>query len=149
MAGIDAALKKRNKQIILQANPLFDELNSAWDKIEKFFRTQGILQSAYYSYDVAVVWPNQNESQQVGEFLIGIQKLKGKWHICHGVLEYRDGEISGWTPVAECSTELRIELLDHVDKLFERLVEANEKYVPEIEQAVAKSQSVLKDLGIS
>lgn len=149
MAGIDAALKKRNKQTILQANPLFDELNSAWEKIEKFFRTQGILQSAFFPYGVETRWYNQAESEVVGEYLIGIQKVKGKWHVCYGTRDLSDYEISDWTPIAECSTELRIELLNHVDKLFEKLVEANEKFVPEIEQAVAKSQAVLKDLGIS
>ena len=45
--------------------------------------------------------------------------------------------------------EIRIELLEHVPKLFEALVVANEKYIPTLEKAVEKSNEVLKNLGIS
>jgi hypothetical protein len=149
MAIGDSALRNRNKEIIQKATPLFDQLNESWEKIESFFRAQGILQSCYISYDQFGDWPQPDQFNAYGEELLGIEKHKGKWRICFAQLDYGSGEISGWTPVTEGSTEIRILLLDHVGKLFEMLVESNEKFVPEIEQAVAKSHSVLKALGIS
>lgn len=147
MANIDAALKKRNQESISVVTPLFDELNQAWEKIENFFRSQGILQPAHFAY--AKVYEFDHAQEPIGENLIAIEKLGGKWRICHGYFHYPAAEYGDWTPISECSVDRRVLLLDHVASLFESLVESNEKYVPEIEKAVAKSQSVLKSLGIS
>ena len=149
MAKVDAALKKRNHEALSEVAPLFDQLNAAWEKIEDFFRSQGILAPTYISYAPLECWHNSVEPETVGELVLGIEKIKGKWRICHSAYDYRQGEVGTWTPVSDCSTELRTELLDHVGKLFEKLVESNEKYVPEVQKAVAKSAAVLKELGIT
>lgn len=146
MSKLDAALVQRNKQAIEAASPLFDELNKSWDQIEKFLRKQGILHEVEHQIGTL-------DDLQYGAYasrLIGIQKRKGEWRVCYGVVHFQDpDEDAGWIPVTECTTDLRIELLEHVAGLFEELVKSNEKFVPEMEKAVAKSHSVLADLGIA
>lgn len=148
MAKIDAALIERNRMALKQVSPLFDQLNDSWAKIEDFFRRQGILQSAEHSYGELKHWHNPAESEVYGEKLIGVQKIKGKWRICYGEFHHQHGD-SDWTPVSDCNVDVRTEMLNHVGKLFEVLVDANEKYVPELEQAVVKSHSVLDELGLA
>jgi len=149
MAKFDAALAKRNREALQDASPLFDQINEAWDKIERFFRKQGILRAVSYPYQSLYEW-NGNEEVEIGNHLLGIQKHKGKWRVCYGV-EYDRApppfEVS-WTPVTACGASLRIELFDHVAGLFERLVKSNEDYIPEMEQALEKWHEVLSDLEV-
>ena len=146
MSKLDAALLQRNKKTMQTVSPLFDELNKTWEEIEKFFRQQGILRDVLHGFGTL-------EDERYGpqaDLLIGIQKQRGEWRICYGTYYYNNPEdVTNWTPVTECSTEVRIELLDHVNDLFEKLVKRNEEFIPELEQAVAKSHSVLEDLGIA
>ena len=44
--------------------------------------------------------------------------------------------------------ETRTELLEYVPKLFEAVVNENEKFIPVLEAAVQKSNDVLRSLGI-
>ena len=80
-----------------------------------------------------------------GEEVIGVRKLGGVWRICWGMLDYRDGEID-WTPVADCSIARRIELLDQVGPLQEKIVESNQQFIGKIQNAVEKSKSIAEDL---
>ena len=147
MAKADSALSTRNEAAVKAANPLFGELNNTWEKIEDFFRKQGVLRPVE-----TTLWTFTMEmsphAEDVGEYQIGIQKFKGKWRICFGTCYYQNPG-TDWQPITECPTDRRIELLDYVDRLYEALVKSNETYVPELEEAVQKSKKILCDLEIS
>ena len=147
MPKFDAALIKRNQKALKQAAPLFDRINHAWDEIEDFFRKQGVLRPASFTYRN---WSESNgQGEWGGQRLLGVEKVKGKWRICHGDL-YDNGPLDvSWMPMAECGIELRIEMLEYVGELFAVMVKSNEEYIAEIEQAVALSDEVLANLGLS
>jgi hypothetical protein len=145
MSKVDPALIQRNREVMKSVAPLFDELNKAWEKVELFMRKQGILREVtHFVYHLE----DANE-QPYAEACLTLKKWKGEWRICYEVSLYNDptGKVE-CVPVLDCSTELRVELLDYVAGLFAKLVESNEAYVPELEQAVAKSHSVLESLGL-
>lgn len=147
MAKLDAALSARNAEALQRVNPLFDEINQSWARIESHFQKQGILREVEHRVDTETVWTG-NDYEPVGEISIGVQKRRGKWRICYGFMPFHGpGEVE-WTPITDCQIQTRIEFLEHVSKLFEKLVESNESYVPEVEKAVARSKEVLAELGI-
>ncbi len=114
MSKLDDALIQRNKEAMQQASPLFDELNKAWTKIEVFFRKQGILRDACLSIGSIEQWTPGGPEDVAGR-LIGVVKVSGKWRVCYGIEHYHHpGDEINWTPVADCGTELRMELLEHV-----------------------------------
>lgn len=143
-------LEERNSTTIDRAEPMFAQVNSNWEKVESYLKAKGVLHSVEHSFGQLEKWLDPGTCDTFGDRLIGIQRVKGKWRVCYGTFYYCDpnGE-TDWTPITECSMEIRIELLEHVPKLFEALVVANEKYIPTLEKAVEKSNEVLKNLGIS
>lgn len=145
MSSFDPALIQRNKAAIKQASPLLDQLSGTWDKIEKFFQSQGILRGACVGYQT--VYQDPHEECPIAERLLGIQKVKGAWRICTGSEHYNYPEDGcDWKPIGEASTQLRIDLLEHVHPLFAAMVKSNEEYIKEIEKAAEKSRKVLSDL---
>ena len=145
MSKLDDALVKRNQEAMKAVSPLFDELNKTWEKIEQFFRKQGILRDV----ELALKPLEDVQYGPYADTLIGIQKRRGEWRICYGISHYNNpNQETDWTAIPECSTELRVELLDHVKDLFAELVKTNEEFIPELEQAVAKSHNVLEELGL-
>ncbi|QEG39386.1 hypothetical protein UC8_13630 [Roseimaritima ulvae] len=148
MPSFDPAFLERNKAAIKQASPLLDQISQAWDEIEEFFKSQGILRGTWLCFDS--IFSGAHAQPPIGEELIGIQKIKGAWRICIGELIYADPEDDpNWKPIGEAPTHLRISLLDHVHPLFEELVRSNEEYVKDIEIAAKKSQAVLTDLNLA
>ena len=140
------ALEIRNKSITERANPLFEQINSNWEKVENYLRSKGIFRPASYTFGYLDNWQEQVRD---GERQIGIQRAKGKWRICYGTMYYKSpGAETSWTPVTECDMETRTELLEYVPKLFEAVVNENEKFIPVLEAAVQKSNDVLRSLGI-
>lgn len=139
----DGAFAQRNKAALKAVSPLFEDLNKSWERIEEFFRKQGILRSVQIPY----ASDEDGYGQPVAEYLIGLQKRRGEWRICYGEFWYANptGE-ADWTPITEAGIEVRVKLLNHVTELFATLVKSNEEFVPELEQAVAMSHAVLEEL---
>ncbi len=148
MSSFDPALIERNKAAIKQASPLLDQISKTWENIEKFFQSQGILRGACTGYQT--IYQDPYGECPIGEHLLGIQKLKGAWRICVGMEHYNHPEDEfNWKPIGEASTQLRIELLEHVHSLFAAMVKSNEDYIKDIEEAAKKSQKVLSELQIA
>ena len=149
MPKVGVALSVRNQKAVNQAGPLLDEISESWRKIEDHFKNSGILRGVTLKAWDMLSSPETGESF-IGIAFIGVQKVKGSWHVCFGT--WTDGcpedEIV-WLPVGECSSELRIDLLDHVEKLHEELVESNETYVASIQAAADKAVRVVEKLDPS
>lgn len=141
MPKLNAALIERNAAIIAQANPLYEQINQNWEKVEAFLKARGVLAPVSYWYD-------HDENGQ--EFAIGIHKMSGKWRVCAGYSHHSDpNEEETWTPISDVGIELRVALLDQIPALFGKLVESNENAVKALEEAAKKSSETLKALGIS
>lgn len=148
MVAIDPALVKRNQSILASASPLFEKLNQAWGEIDDFFRRNGVLVGCFvpvgYYYE-----DDRHDMQPIGEYVLGIQKIKGSWRVCYGTFDYRHASEISWTPVTECPIQERMDLLESVALLFGKVVETNEKYLEEIDAAVRKSDQVLAELNVT
>ena len=143
-----ATLADRNRKAIEKASPLLDKISESWASIEQFFLKNGIL--CRTSIAVGKIYDDSPGMKEVGEYYLGIVKVKGKWRICHGDMEHRNAHMGiDWTPISDSPNSIRIEMLDKVDELFTQLVKSNEDQLTRIQTAAIKSQSILANLEIA
>lgn len=147
MPTSDSALIARNEAAMNEASPLLDKLSKTWDKIEGFFRKSGILREVSISF--APLHDQNTGGGIYGERLISLQKFGGSWKVCYGEVYYQHDEVISWKPVGESPADIRIELLEHVNRLFEALVKSNEEYVAEIRAATQKAEEIKVNLDLA
>lgn len=141
MPKLPPALIERNASLVAEANPLYDQINQNWEKIEAFLKSSGVLAPVAFWYG------NDGGNEQ---YAIGIQKLSGKWRVCTGYSNVQDPEDREyWTPISDTSLDERVAMLDYIPPLFNKLVESNAAAVVKLAEAVKKSSDALKTLGIS
>ncbi len=139
MPKVPNPLDVRNKAAIEKATPLYDRINSVWEKTEEFLRSKGILAPVEFCYG----------GEEYGEYYLGLQKIGGKWRICHGFFHYNSqDQQTDWSVITDTPIELRVELLKHVQDLFEALVKSNEAVVPKLEKAAQEAEETLRKLGL-
>lgn len=139
----ELSVRVRNKRTLKEAGPLLDKLSLDWETIEKALASEGILRECHAGYRTYQTHPQEPE---VGEYVIGVRKLGGDWRVGYAFLDYRDGELDNWTAIKDAPIAIRIELLDHVALLRERIAKSNEDFVTEIRDALEKSKAVAESL---
>lgn len=132
------ALDQRNQVAIAKASPLYDRINSVWEKAEDFFRSQGILAPVSYCYT------GDHNSEQY----LGLQKMSGKWRLCHGYFNNSDPDGTEWKLITDEPIERRVSLLKYIAELYEKLVESNEAVIPKLENAAEEAEKTLLSLGL-
>ncbi|HTU19587.1 MAG TPA: hypothetical protein VMG10_16115 [Gemmataceae bacterium] len=122
----------------------YDKLNALWLKAEEQLTHLHIPRPAeciYRDYE-----PDYREPEfRIAECL-GLQKIKGKWRICYG--EYAllsEPGPSDWTPITDCSAEIREEAAKHFPKLHKAVVESAEKFIPKVDSAIQHLAEALGD----
>ena len=128
------SLEQRNAKAINDAAPLYERINNAWAKAEEYIRDIGVLAPVEFCYD-------EDEVQA-----FGVQKRKGKWRICVG--EYDNNDNVEWTPISDCSLDLRVTMMAHVPSLIEKVVEENELAVPSLQKVAEHLEASLKRFNI-
>lgn len=147
MSEIEAALIERNRTAIGKAGPLFEKLNGSWERIEAFFRKQGILRptqiTVEYLYDARHNPPNE----AYGGSLLGIERINGAWRVCVGNehYDYPDDSVN-WIPISDAPTDVRLRMLEKIPDLFAKLTKSNEEYLSEIERGVVRAESIVTQL---
>jgi len=140
MPKLDAALIKRNAAAIAQANPLYELVNKNWEKVEDFFRNQGVLAPV-------TAWLETSEGGL--ESGLGISKSGGQWRVHVVTSHINDPEqVEHWALICDAPIATRVAMLQHVPKLFDKLVESNEKAVADLADAAKKSSEAFQALGI-
>ena len=113
----------------------YDELNEKWLKAEEQLTELHIPRGVGYCYRS---WDDGDEYEPNGyesHLSLGLQKVNGKWRICHGY--YTDvSPDTRWTPITECSAEIRVEAARYFGKLREAVVESAEKFIPKVDEAI-------------
>jgi hypothetical protein len=125
----------------------YDALNALWLKAEEEITKLHIPHDVRYAYDGHD--PSEfgpNEGKEYYWVCLGVQKIKGKWRVCHGAYyEACDGRDScpDWIPIIECSAEIRVEAAEHWPALRQAVVEAAEKFIPRVDEAIANLEKAL------
>jgi hypothetical protein len=112
----------------------FDHLNQMILVTEELFRSLKCPVTAYHHYN----FPSQEEGNTAYCEVIGFGKVKDKWRIVHAYdCEANDGVPFDLQPLSDCPVEIRVRAATEIPKLYERIVEQKEKFVPAVEDAVA------------
>jgi len=113
----------------------YDQLNALWLKAEERLTKYHIPRSVEHIYRECLIDERDPGSGPVWDCL-GLQKVKGKWRICWGSYCYSDPEPSVWTPITECSAEIRVGAAMHLPGLEEAVVKSAETFIPRVDGAI-------------
>lgn len=121
----------------------YDELNALWTQAEEQITKLHIpcgVECFYYS------WADDPQTDyENNHFVLGIQKIGGKWRICHGYCCDSGGqEVSDWTAITECSAETRVRAAPHLSKLREEVVMTAERFIPRVDKAINELRESMK-----
>lgn len=143
MATLEARAKNARQSLFQR----YDQLNALWEKAEEQITKFHIPRPVCYEYEALCAFQYGEEEPYEG-CCLGVQKVKGKWRICHGTYYYcappGDDE-PDWKPIIECSAEVRASAVEHLEGLREKVVESAEKFVPVVEEAIEKLRRFVKD----
>lgn len=121
----------------------YDQLNALWTQGEEQLTRMHIPHSVSYDYSK---W--MSEDGPYYEYAaIALVKIAGKWRICYGTFDDINPDRAVWTPIVECSAEVRIDAAKHLPKLREAVVEAAERFIPKVDKAIAELQAALSSEG--
>jgi hypothetical protein len=125
----------------------YDQLNDLWLRAEKELAKFHIPRSAEFRYQC------YDDHGYPGELLneyLGVRKIKGRWRICLGSYTRRtladddpDGVNDNWTPITDCSAEIRVWAAKHLPQLWEAVVKSAETFIPEVDEAIDKLRKAL------
>ena len=123
----------------------FDELNELWVKAEKQLKRIPIPVNASIEYKSVAVTddPNYDNGDRIHS-LLGFVKWGGQWRLCYG--EYHDGYPdmdTSWKPIADCSADIRIETIRHLNKLREAVLAKAADCVETLDKSIDDLTSTL------
>lgn len=122
----------------------YDQLNALFTEAEEELTKHHLPRGVEFSYR-----QNFDEQGQGMAYAVGIQKVKGKWRLCHTSYYYPHGYYEGdyeWTPLVEAGAETRVHAAGHVAKLKEKIVEELEKFVSETDAAIKQLRASVAEL---
>ncbi len=130
----------------------YDQLNALFLKVEERLTKHHIPRPVEYIYSKNYI--DDNPNGELAFECLGLQKVKGKWRICHGTYTCCQDGPSAWTPVVDCSAEVRAAAARHVAKhlpdLEKAVIERTEKFIPEVDSAVqALAKALNQPLNIN
>jgi hypothetical protein len=112
----------------------YDQLNALWLQAEEQLTQLHIPRPVSHKYAEYQDWDQPNGA--ITSKYLGLQKVKGKWRICHGICEEWCQPEPYWTPIIECSAESRVEATKHLDGLRKAVVESAERFIPKVDEAI-------------
>lgn len=121
----------------------YDELNTLWQQAEEELRRFHVprdVRHVYHSYDLDPTQPGY----RVCQLYLGLRKEKGKWRIFHGTwLDWGPEDPIDWTPITECSAEIRVKAAQHLPGLREAVVKSAEDFIPQVDAAIEAMKTAL------
>jgi len=120
-----------DKVLISTLNDRYTKLNEVWADAEADLKQFPIPHYVEVIADDHDSWCSY----------LGFVKVKGAWRICWGSLHQQDPEQDyGWTPVGECTLDVRLKAVQHFVPLREKVRTAAEKTVAEVDDAISTLQ---------
>lgn len=103
-----------------------DALNRLWSMLES-----RVLQMAPPRW-IRVAYKGELTNENA--CYLGLQREKGRWRLVHG--EGWSGKIHGWTPLAECPVEIRIQAVAGVPALLDEVRKTDTHFIPALDAAL-------------
>lgn len=137
-----------------------DELVATFGSIEEAWKkAEAKLAPSHVPVDVRVEVASGSigsEMQPWGHFkeFLGYCKLKNQWRICwirEAQLYHEDpgsDEEYECKPVTDCHVALRLEMLDHFEKLYQEVMKVTKDYVPTIKEKLKKFEATLEFIDL-
>lgn len=126
----------------------FEMLEKAWNLAET------ILAVAHVPHDVEVKIGDTCYSDDTRsdwhEHHLGYLKRKGEWRICvtsvfNSFDNFGNERIERMERrITDCPVEMRLEMLDHFQQLYDAVIQATKDYVPKIQSKVAAFSSTIQ-----
>lgn len=140
--GVSMTLEQRAKKVRNELFTRYDQLNALWSKAEAELTKVHIPKPVTFGYDHH---PFDDFRPEQGGYTVclGLQKTKGEWRICYGCCGDHEPEPDTWTPIVECSAEIRVQAAKHLPGLRKKAVESAEKFVPKVDEAIAALTAAL------
>ena len=128
-------IEERNAQVSKKLAERYDALNQAIAAAEHKLKE---LKPPF------PVWVEYNHVKQPAGYeefeVIGMAKVENQWRLVHG--EDNDGhpygEPAAIQPLTDCSLEVRLQAVIHLEELQERIVERKEQFIPRVEKAIKR-----------
>ena len=122
----------------------YDELNSLWTQAEEQLTKLHIPQGVEHIYRSWDSDPRDPHNPCEDYYVLGIQKIKGKWRICHGCCyDSMECVVEDWTPITDSSAEIRVLAASHLPGLREAVIKSAEAFIPWVEEAITKLRNEL------
>jgi hypothetical protein len=135
-------------EIIAAVAGRYDQIDALWLRAEedlRRFRLHTVV--CTLPFESFSLDPNDFEGQGDKEHhCLGFLRYGKSWRICHGV--YRDlppgyDEEPHWTPISDCSMEMRIKVIPVFQELRQKVIESVEQTVPKLDAALANFRRLL------
>lgn len=113
----------------------YDELKELWEAVEAQLTRHHIPHDVGHTY----YYPGDEQEYDIDPYekQLGMAKAKGKWRLCHSESHINDQSERDWTPIVECSAWLRVRMVRYIPKLREAVVAGSERFIPEVQRAIA------------
>jgi hypothetical protein len=118
----------------------YDRLNAAYEAAEARLAEQHIPHAVHVVYDIHPL----NVLKDMGNeyFSLGVQKIKGKWRICHSIDDDQEYAEAGndvpmhWHPIVEAAACVRVEAAEHLPKLEGAVAESHREFLAKVDEAI-------------
>ena len=134
----------REQQIIEALKGRYDEIEALWNKAEedlKRFRIPHAVEHCYFS--------DYDHSYPIHHALWWTRYGK-EWRICHeqrtaySEVDDKHPDECDCKPITECSLNLRLAMISEFENLRRKVIEAAEKAVPTLDEAISNFRTILK-----
>jgi hypothetical protein len=143
--SVAMTLEQRAQKVRKELFSRYDQLNALWEKAEEQLCKNHIPREVLFPFNSFDMNPGERNAQILQ--CLGLQKIKGKWRICY--VEFPDRcecALEWWTPIIECSAEIRVQAAKHLSAFRKYTIEQAEAFVPEVDDAIQQLSSALDRL---
>jgi hypothetical protein len=140
---------EHENQIIAALAGRYDQLDALWQHAEedlKRFRLHSVVATAPFKSFPLFADDFEGKGPHECHFLGFLRCGKG-WRICYGVSHDTPSGVEDethWTPISDCSVDVRIETIPVFEELRKKVVETAEQSVPKLDTALANFRRILE-----
>jgi hypothetical protein len=139
---------EHENQIIAALAGRYNQLDALWQHAEedlKRFRLHSVVATApFKSFPLL---ENDFDGKGPHEYhFLGFLRCGKSWRICYGVSQHMpsgDEDEPHWTPISDCSVDVRIEAIPVFEELRKKVVETAEQSVPKLDTALDTFRGIL------
>jgi hypothetical protein len=141
--GKSAPLAERHRKADQALAERYERLGAKLAETEKYLRALHLPRPIHASYNERSLDYGEQEWDTVS-----FVRYKGEWRLCHAHCCSYDADENtepAWKPVAECSTDVRLEAIAQLGKLKIEAAKAKEEYVNKVDSALEQIDKFLSD----